>query len=518
MTQLRPPALETAIKLARLPAEKEEIRQLQERIQAAVEHDRTLTDRSIAPRLDAARRRLALIEDDASRDPRSKETRDALYGLRGEAITMRHEAERASDPVRAALDGLLAAIDNAESTLHAGQEQAEILDTIAKNASHADDAAGIKRYLESLRDYTVRFPKTARSEAIARAINERILWETAVVWESLMQQWAVPRVAREPVEASQRLIQLNDFRTAYKPQPVEPAFSELFRYHEALARLVAADDNPAIRLDKLFSSPIIENTWLLKTKDGSRYYSLEKPRELAAGYHAKVVVSLDGKEEPVFVTNFNFSSVGVAPHSSFAQKIKKRIPNSIGWANRWETAVIDVAHEVLIEPDLDPIVRWTLLDGTIRLGVRGSYSLATAFKDQLQFLDRAGINTKVLWFDSGDSPANLERRRADDALKRFPSLAPCANAALEVRRRLEALASRRYAPAGVALKGMNDRWECRAGARIAAGTALYVILPNVGWQPIGTSDGSAPDGAGLDRQAEPLLEEGRLVFAGRGAK
>ncbi len=366
---------------------------------------------------------------------------------------------------------LQALIDRLQDRLQAArqwQRRQQALDEITQAVG------SVAAYRAALHSYARLFPQDSRSGNFKRlAEQQAACWEAMLSWNDVARVWEQLDVTKANVATAR-----NRLRHLQQLQEQSRRFPILARLHEPLASRVEYlksvlarynfQDEPITQtlIRNWFQQPEMRDLSMIQTKDGTRYYMLQKPR---LGENAVVIRywrDPSGENERTKTIPLNqianpragSTFVWESPQASFVPK-GVRILAKAG-PGTWESAFLQLEAEAR-KADMDPLITVFFLKAVMETGSRGSTALDQAWKPSRSLIESASLDPTVNWINPRDEQAALERERARKLLAQLPESQQVAQ---EVQQRLQALRRplrfARIRWVGWLYRGMDKQWQC----------------------------------------------------------
>jgi hypothetical protein len=289
------------------------------------------------------------------------------------------------------------------------------------------------------------------------------------------------------------------------------------KYAEGVARRAGGADDPAIRLRRLFSIPLIEHAWMVGVKNADtghirdRHYAIEPPIKKGLFVVFSSVIDTNLKTLSRTLPTGVFDACELSPQSKMAEKFKPLL--SEGASQRlWEASMIDLVDTILSQPNIDPILQVILLKTVVSAAGEGSEPLRSSLEVLKQQLDRANVNLNVNWLDSQAPQLHKAQDEASRLVQSVRGLAPSPKQVLNLRDKIEQSVLKSFRPVGWLARGAAG-FKLRHAATIPREGDLLVAAPlstrRGEWKKIGVINGGKPQ---IDVRASSALAEGRPVF------
>ncbi len=522
VTQLNPPELEAARKLARLETEKQAIEQFAKRRAEELAAQQAKHEKEVNPRLDAIGRQVAELEQKLGGNPAAKIDESAISSALGDAqrdlTGLATELAYVGDKVQALADSLGKKLAAMRSRLDRRRQQAALEAKITEAVAYspAKTTIDIESFIGALDRYIKQYPDDARSAAFKKTKEEKTLWHGIAAWNAVAGPWKLGETAQLTAkEVKLRAEQCGRFLTQ---NPGFPATADISLYQkqlEAIARRAPDDDSPTVKIRRLLSDVLVDHVWMVTTKDDAdantksvvkRYYSARQPTDNDIFVRFSSIVSFEGKEMRRAIPKDKVSYVGLSPQSKIAERfgdIESKLP-------QWDTVMIDLVEAIIRQRDIDPILQVALLRKVVESAVEGSETLREAFEPLKARLDAANVDANVPWMNPEIPQPG--RERALEVVQSLSDVIPQRKQVLARASAVEAGAVQCYVTAGW-LAHERDGWRLRTGVALPPRGDLFTIFmldnKQSGWTKVGAVTDSKPV---IDATEPAALAEGRPVF------
>lgn len=406
---------------------------------------------------------------------------------------------------------------------------------ISRNLEIARDMNGITQavgktteYETRLRDAAQKYVGTQRAKDFERVLNEeQAYYRGALAWNEIRQklQTADPRTIRTP-EAQLLVDEVNVFLQTSGPYPGPMlADTRLAVLRSIAARQTGADGtmNEAIR--EIFAARTISSAYLVKTTENELYYTPDIPEAAGNIYRFDYFTTTTGTQTTSRTLGRQKIPLGdqpseddwLAPQTRLWRLIMRELNSD---APDFEQDLVRIIGQVMSAADVDPILRFLLLEKLLKLGSDNSEFFRKRAERPLKFVEEAGVSRLTNWVVFEDKRAEKDRSNADFFFKSRQA------EILEALRQIAAdraeLEKTQLGPRvqwlGWLHKDADGNWgvSCPAAVSSNLGKQMFVVGPKGPQQPVELlSAGTLPDrdtSRILVDQIDPTWPEGRPVF------
>lgn len=386
------------------------------------------------------------------------------------------------------------------------------------NVNEIGAERSLGKYVQTLKEYSEQLPKDSRTQQFNRVLAEEQAWRAVIRWGELTKKWGTLEVPTIHA-AKSRLMQLKEFSDANQLNPNSDVSSEYTKYLSAIVRREKDPENgrEGIRskLTKMFRSPLIKDTFMLESKSDQRFYFSTEVQVFGFGSSLKYLTNPSGETRTMTFqsNNLKFTKSRVAPQSIIAGKVIKEERDVK--VDNWESFTKTIVGLLLKQTDVDPYLRYILLQQVVQYSKAGSYALNVELPSHTGPLDRDDIDLRALWMDPNNAAAEIDRKKANDALIELKDLQ---DAWKQVEKHNKTLADRLFTKGRVVgwmSVGAKGGWICRTKWKPNGQYTLRVPVllesgPSAVWRTIGGADDRGMELRNADKE---LLQEGRLIFA-----
>ncbi len=277
-----------------------------------------------------------------------------------------------------------------------------------------------------------RDPVAIRFEGLLQ--SDADLWLQVDVQNQFVSTHAVDCTTLSPLEAQKYVAEADAFLAS---NPAFPKKEELLKIRNYLqfvgARIDDAGEPILANLQDTMDRSKMEGIYVVRLKDGTRYYTNETPTVVGQGKRVTLKALPDwtvaiGLREPVN------PSLGFEPGLVDVQLNKpgdewkspewillKEMQDALLTINdqTWERVLLQLLERVATDQRQDPIFRYVFLDGLLRTLAAGSPVIQEKHAITLKRMSDLQLGT-INPFDPKDSATNMRRRDAAELLLKFP--------------------------------------------------------------------------------------------------
>lgn len=474
-------ALATAKKLAKTPAEQEQIALLEAEIAAASRQQQKLQNDRLLAELETLRTKLQKVENLQGTD---QQKLSALKSLQNEILETKQKYLQASGNAIGQLSPLRTRIETLIESASARIRQAEWLEQLT--GAVGDPNA----YWDVLGRFAGEFPDSNIAGNLQTLNQEHKLLEGLLAWSTFLQNSFRGKKYFTPDKAQEIFTEGVDLQAIHPDLPFSEYLDERKPYLESIVARQSAGVSQLDQVVRLCRDPLIANLYMVKRKsNGETFYSRSEPvlRDNGANLEVDFIASfsLSTKKRKIPINDVAYQ--GRAPQSVLAeevQEILKQVPER-GWEESFSrvlTATADPSRQ------LDPILRMILLQRILEAATTGSSPLAEGFANYRKTLEDANVDLSVPWMAPDDDLATAERNRAHVLLSSMP---PIDTAIRETAKRFKELVSDPHADfswVGWLVQGADGRWTCQTKNGFPADGTLMIIHAQPGSKQAAIAD------------------------------
>ncbi len=391
---------------------------------------------------------------------------------------------------------------------------------IAQSSQNAQ--AAVKNYHDALIKYAETLETDSNADSIRKSAKETAFWEAALEWSKVTRDW--PQVW--PTGSSPAKLRAQSCEAYLKKHPGAPDAQLISAYLLQLSAIqerlpVVGETDPKLkdRLQRIFDTPLIKDSWCLRTKDGKTYYLPKKKKfsdklfkfDHFVGYSADELTEC-GDVRPDELRAFETVQ---APCSEVSLWVKRQLPSVD--TKTWNTFCHDLAVKLVATENMNPFLKWDLLRRTLEAAGEGDVFLKKALEDHVTLLQEAPISPLARWMD----PDDLEGKKATEAasqvlvtFQKLESLGDMWKSAAKAESQ-QAINLKAQTTMIGWLRKQDSNWTCETDWNAKGTWDLHVVFVNETqtasqWRLIGEAQGGAIE---IKKTASSFLSQGRPVFA-----
>lgn len=279
-----------------------------------------------------------------------------------------------------------------------------------------------------------RDPEAIRFEGLLQ--SDADLWLQLEVQNQFVATHAVDCTTLSPLEAQKYVAEADAFLATNAAFPKKDELLKIRNYLQYVgARIDDAGEPILANIEDMMARSKMEGIYVVRLKDGTRYYTSETPTMTVPGQRQRVnlkalpdwTVAI-GLREPVNPSlGFDLELVDVQLNNlnevwrSPEWILLKEMKNALLTVNdqNWERVLLQLLERVATEQKQDPIFRYVFLDELLRTLATGSPVIQEKYAitlKQMSDLQLGAINP----FNPLDSATNMRRRDAAELLLNFP--------------------------------------------------------------------------------------------------
>lgn len=407
-------ALEQASQQAKTTAEKARFSRLESAVSAAKQERQRQRDIAFQKILDAFRQRVAQLKSQV--DLGQASDGQAVLQLRSELRAAISASENVSQALHEQATPLIVRLDTMNKEIQTLRDQERIRDKMTEAVGDSS------RYLAALQEFGNRYPEAASASAYKQAASEVQLWKDLDAWSAFLSKPEFRNLKTLSPAVAAVLIKTGDKLVV--DHPGVPS-TDIYRKKMPHLKAVAArNQDMKSQIKDLFHDPAIANLWMIGMKDGKRYYLRNKPEFIGSPPRIKHVVDYDMTEKTQSFSGDDNSRDNIvyesrAPQSLVAGRAISKL--KLLSDATWEKTFYQILQEIHEQPDMDPVLKMTMLKSVLDTATKGSASLADAFGRYKTKIDESDVDLSVSWLSPKDKSAEEERSRAKALFARLPA-------------------------------------------------------------------------------------------------
>lgn len=380
--------------------------------------------------------------------------------------------------------------------------------------------------VKAFQDALIRFSKVLEdgpnTEALSDTTQSAPLWTAGLEWSKLTRSWNRIWPTASP-QVQSRIKTCEEFLTRHPGSPdsklIQGYVDQLKSIQSREATIGDPDPKLKEKLQLIFKTPIIADSWLLETKDGKRYYLPEKQKfsDKLFKFTHFVGYGTDELREcgDVRPDNLRTFETVRSPCSELANWASREL-NHVD-VTTWNQFCKELASRIIENDEMNPFLKFDLLRRVLESSGEGDSFLKVALNTHLKLLQDSRISPLARWMN----PDDIEGKRATIAslglLEQFKRLQPLDEiwmAAIDSQTTMTNRLKSEPVMVGWINKSGTD-WTCETNWVEKGDWLLLVVFAN---QEQTTSEwreiGQAVDGKlSLKSTASSFISPGRPVFA-----
>jgi len=391
-------------------------------------------------------------------------------------------------------------------------------------STQGNPAEAVDRYRDSLLAFADSIPQEQTAAIYRARTAENQYWKAAMSWAGYVNEWQ-EIWPRDLTEMSKRI---TSCRTFLSVNAGAPDTSLAKRYAEQLEAIVSitghVDGSGAglqARLERIFSSPLVEKSWCLKIKkDGRIFHVPDGTKALSNGIpNFKFFVGYGdddlGTQNKIPTEDFVSPVPVPSPSQVIANFVKARLSSLP--AENWNSFCLELSVKVFDDTELNPFLKLDLLKRCLELSSNGDLFLKDQLEPHLKLLQGASINPLARWMSPDDAEGKKATDDARQILAHFQRLKPLDEVWKNAgQQRDEFTRTMRRSVSMVGWLQPGQEWTCHMqdGEQVPDSDLLVVFVPNGAkaseWRTIGHMAGGEMR---LKIGTSEFLAAGRPVFA-----
>lgn len=380
----------------------------------------------------------------------------------------------------------------------------------------------VKAYQDALNSYADVLEGDPNTDAMRESVKGGPFWVAALEWSKLIRSWnqVWPTAS---AQAKLRIETCEEFLDNHPGSPDSELIVAYLRQLKSIQSREAAvgDTEPKLkdRLQRIFKTPLIAESWLLETKDGKRYYLPEQQKfsDKLFKFSHFVGYSADELREcgDVRPDNLRVFETIRSPCSEVAIWASREL-NHVDAAS-WNQFCANLAAKLVANDQMNPFLKLDLLRRTLEAAGEGDSFLQAALASHLKLLQDAPVSPLARWMNPEDiegKRATIEAEKVLEQFQRLQSLEAVWKSAEDSQNQMTRQLETESMMVGW-LRKNGTQWFCETGWDKQGNWKLYVAFANdeltkSQWREIGKVDDGMLQ---LKPTATGFLAPGRPVFA-----
>ena len=375
----------------------------------------------------------------------------------------------------------------------------------------------VTEYVAATKGWLDARPDLKQCEDVKRSLQEEDVWASAVGWGGIARFLPSPSKST-PRVASDIVVKVNKYLEDHKRcVNALPAHDYVKLLSGIATRL--SDDGPQQRIEKLFSNPILIDTWSIVEPSGRVYYVLKEPPK---------AISPDGAVENIikYITDYDLtlrsgilkqgSRFGRSPQRDIAVWATEQFSNKQMTTEDWDRHGMKLFEDILFSSDMHPILKASLLYRVVECLVGGDPQLAKDFENVIADLNKIKerYNLDANWMNPDDEQASLGKDPVSRELNRLKIPKDIAAKSADSSTKLWKSLKVAYQPIGFLSKDLKGSWRVRSVKESSPEEHQMVLFRVAKDDSVELIElGRLKAGGVIQYKDESALLEGRLVFA-----
>lgn len=407
----------------------------------------------------------------------------------------------------------------------------QLLDKLASSAfvprEDVKAQAKVDQYFATLRDYEAAFPNDAITASFkSAALNDG--FKQVLAKRQMVERWNGRFWPDDIEDLEVRLQECKAFLAGYPRSPDQTIVKQYESILKSVRRRESGDEVSDVpvkeRFATLFSSPLIGEGYVLKTKDGKSYY-FPKPEDFTdrkAKFTFKHICGYEGETKAVLKAlgpdDLESPKTLTPPQVELATRAAREIPKLK--ISAWDEHHQQLIKQLMSAKSVDPFLRYFLVLRTLKYAALGNSLLDAHLAQPVKLLNETKVDLSVSWMDPDDETARKVRKRAEELLSELnPEIL---DAAWDKLAKSQAALSQTLfttpMPVGYLERSASGSWKIRTEWNPEKEYQLYCVASTVEggnlapmfWRHIGRKSGKE---FAIDVSKDYGITEGMVVFA-----
>lgn len=403
------------------------------------------------------------------------------------------------------------------------QRMADLTRHSRVSAEEINPDNAIDDFRNALLAFAEVIPQEQAAAMYRERANEAPHWKSAINWARQKRRWK-QIWPKDLTENSTRVAACRTFLSDHPGSPDAAVIQKYIDQLTAISSITGHIDGSGTglqtRLERVFSSPLVEKSWCLKTRDGRIFYLPENTPFTADGFHnfkyfiGYEIDDLD-IQKGIQGTDLLDRTPSPSPSQLIAQSVKTRLQTLK--SEEWNDFCLELCTRIRDDNDLNEFLKLDLLRRCLEMSANGDVFLRSQLQPHLKLLQEAALNPLARWMN----PADIDGKRATEAargylttLQRLKDLKSAWDDANQERE--EFTKSMSGNPTMIGWLQAGDEWTCHLeGATQLPKCDLFVVFPprdakTSEWRKVGQLiDGQTE----LRPGTQEFLAAGRPLFA-----
>ncbi|MFO7906686.1 MAG: hypothetical protein R6U98_28785, partial [Pirellulaceae bacterium] len=369
--------------------------------------------------------------------------------------------------------------------------------------------------------------------------HEIPLWQGVLSWSSFFLDELENIRELSPTDARKRITKGEKRLEEHGNFPLAKEYEQVEPFLRAISNREQEDGTALVEsLFKFRESPLISDVWMVMVRVGegtdegathyTRYYveadsDPVEPTGIEGVFRVYYISEKTGKEKLAYIRQKEGDIIVYnekAPQCELTRNMVDELKDMD--SSQWESIFRDLIREFCEHEELDPILKYRLLDRMLQVACEGSVLMKAAFGESAEQLRKEAQSLDVdigddnLWLNAEDQHAMEVRKDLSELLNGLPTREQVDKVISEESERLAALSRKRLHWIGILVCNKDGSWDCRPHNTTEDTTQLFVIteghLSNgVSLHKIGSMSKA---GGTWDKPTDnALFRQGRAVFA-----
>ncbi len=297
---------------------------------------------------------------------------------------------------------------------------------IASGNSDPDDAVNL--YRAALLAFADTIPQDQAAELYRERATESHHWKAALLWSNQSARWE-DVWPRDLAEMTKRIGYCRSF---LERDGGAPDAALVKRYADQLESIISITGHVdgsgtgiQTRLMRVFSSPLVERSWCLKTRDGRTFYVPKQVTIPATGLpnfqyfvgYGEEDLDVQKRVPPSELLSLESSP---SPNQLLATFVKGRLASLS--PEGWNGFCLELCSKILNDTELNDYLKLDLLKRCLELSSNGDLFLKEQLDPHLKLLLGAAINPLARWMNPDDADGKRATSDATQVLTHFRRL------------------------------------------------------------------------------------------------
>ncbi len=297
---------------------------------------------------------------------------------------------------------------------------------ISSNELNSGNA--VSQYCTALLAYADAISLEQAAELYRARAAEDKHWKAALLWSNRVGSW------KEiwPNDLTEMTKRVDDSRQFLTDNAGAPDSAQVKRYADQLESVISITGHVEgsgaglqTRLLRIFSSPLIEKSWCLKTKDDRVFYvpkEITIPQtglpnfEFYVGY-GEEDIDIQKRIKPSDLISLEATP---SPSRVLANFVKHQLASLP--PGQWNEFCFELCTKILNDKDLNDYLKLDLLKRCLDLAAKGDVFLKDQLDPHLKLLQEASINPLARWMNPDDPDGKRATNDSQQVLSHFRRL------------------------------------------------------------------------------------------------